>query len=44
MKSVLLGCVSATLVAVAAWAILTPAQTPVTTAYSTEGVRLTDSH
>lgn len=40
MKSVLLGCVVATLLAFGAYLVLAPAQTPASEAYSTEGVRL----
>lgn len=44
MKSVLLGCIAAGLLAIGAFLVLDPAQTPASTAYSTEGVRLTEGH
>lgn len=44
MKSVLLGCVMAGLLAVGAFLVLDPRQIPVTTAFTTEGVRLSNGH
>lgn len=44
MKSVLLGCCVAALLGFGAWLVLNPAQIPVTSAYATEGVRLTEGH
>lgn len=44
MKSVLLGCITATLLAIGAWTVLDPEQMPASSAYTTQGVRLTPGH